>query len=177
MKAGHSANALHVQLVNEGEEDRGRSGSPRPPRPPGGAPGRTSAASAGLAGEEAPCVGADPTTLDAMRVDGKIDYVELPGVDLPKVKAFYGDAFGWKFTDYGPGYTAFEEGIDGGFHGGEAVDAKPLIILYAHDLEAMEAKVRAAGGKITKSIFAFPGGRRFHFTDPAGNELAVWSST
>lgn len=110
-----------------------------------------------------------------MREDGKVDYVELPGGELSQVKAFYGAAFSWTFTDYGPDYAAFEEGLDGGFAAGEA--QKPLVVLYAHDLEAMEAKVRAAGGAIVKPIFSFPGGRRFHFTDPAGNELAVWSET
>ena len=97
-----------------------------------------------------------------MREDGKVDYVEMPGGELPATKAFYA--------------RAFTEGLDGGFFtGGEGAVAKPLVILYAHDLEAMEAKVRAAGGAIVKPIFSFPGGRRFHFTDPAGNELAVWS--
>lgn len=111
-----------------------------------------------------------------MRGDGKIDYVELPGGDLPAAKAFYADAFGWAFTDYGPTYAAFSEGVDGGFQADPAeAPAKPLVILYADDLEAMEAKVRAAGGRIVKPIFRFPGGRRFHFADPAGNELAVWS--
>ena len=113
-----------------------------------------------------------------MREDGKVDYVEMPGGDLPATKAFYAAAFGWAFTDYGPEYAAYNEGLDGGFHPGEADEgavAKPLVILYAHDLEGMEAKVKAAGGRITKPIFSFPGGRRFHFTDPAGNELAVWS--
>lgn len=111
-----------------------------------------------------------------MHEDGKVDYVELPGGDLAAVKGFYGKAFGWTFTDYGPTYASFNEGLDGGFHTEDA-DAvqKPLVILYAHDLEAMEAKVRAAGGTITRAIFSFPGGRRFHFADPAGNELAVWS--
>ena len=109
-----------------------------------------------------------------MREDGKVDYVELPGGELSATKAFYAGAFGWRFTDYGPTYAAFEEGLDGGFQGEEAAD-KPLVVLYAHDLEAMEAKVRAAGGQITRPIFSFPGGRRFHFRDPAGNELAVWS--
>ena len=111
-----------------------------------------------------------------MRKDGKIDYVELPDGDLPATKAFYGGAFGWAFTDYGPDYAAFSEGVDGGFqaHQDEAVQT-PLVILYAHDLEAMAAKVAAAGGVVTRTIFSFPGGRRFHFTDPAGNELAVWS--
>ncbi len=114
-----------------------------------------------------------------MREDGKIDYVEFPGTDLPATKQFYGAAFGWTFTDYGPDYAAFEgEGVDGGFSAevGEA-PARPLVILYAHDLEAMESKVRAAGGKVSRAIFSFPGGRRFHFTDPSGNELAVWSVT
>ncbi len=113
-----------------------------------------------------------------MREDGKIDYVEFPADDLGKTKTFYTQAFGWAFTDYGPDYAAMNEGLDGGFNADAADDgaaAKPLVILYAHDLEAMEAKVRAAGGAITKPIFSFPGGRRFHFTDPSGNEMAVWS--
>jgi predicted enzyme related to lactoylglutathione lyase len=110
-----------------------------------------------------------------MREDGKVDYVELPGVELPKVKSFYTTAFGWSFTDYGPLYAAFTEGLDGGFDASAQASPKPLVVLYARDLEAMEAKVRAAGGTITKAIFSFPGGRRFQFRDPAGNELAVWS--
>ncbi len=110
-----------------------------------------------------------------MREDGKLDYLELPGGDLPVQKAFYADAFGWRFTDYGPEYAAFAEGLDGGFYAGGA-DAAPVAVLYAHDLEAMQAKVLHAGGIILRSIFDFPGGRRFHFRDPAGNELAVWSS-
>jgi len=114
-----------------------------------------------------------------MREDGKIDYVELPGGDVPASKAFYAAAFGWQFEDYGPTYAAFQgAGVDGGLQG-DAADRSapkaPLVILYAHDLEAMEAKVRAAGGTITLPIFAFPGGRRFHFRDPAGNELAVFT--
>jgi len=114
-----------------------------------------------------------------MRKDGKIDYIEFPGSDLPAAKRFYGEAFGWTFTDYGPDYVAFEgEGVDVGFTSiGPEAPEKPLVILYAHDLEAMEARVRGAGGAVTKSIFAFPGGRRFHFRDPAGNELAAWSVT
>ena len=114
-----------------------------------------------------------------MREDGKIDYVEFPGGDLLATKGFYAKAFGWSFTDYGPGYAAMNEGLDGGFHGAmdepDQVVAKPLVILYAHDLEAMQAKVIAAGGTITLPIFSFPGGRRFHFRDPSGNELAVFS--
>src|SRR5665213_899642 len=83
-----------------------------------------------------------------MRKDGKIDYIEFPGSDLPAAKRFYGEAFGWIFTDYGPDYVAFEgEGVDGGFTSiGPEAPEKPLVILYAHDLEAMEARVRGAGG-------------------------------
>lgn len=111
-----------------------------------------------------------------MREDGKIDYVELPGGGLAAVKGFYEKAFGWRFTDYGPTYAAFEEGMDGGFQADAAeAGAAPLVILYAHDLEAMQAKVAAAGGMVVKPIYSFPGGRRFHFRDPSGNELAVWS--
>ena len=109
-----------------------------------------------------------------MREDGKLDYLEMPGGDLGATKTFYAEAFGWQFIDYGPAYAAFNEGLDGGFDADGAAP-KPLPVLYAHDLEAMVEKVTAAGGEIVRPIFAFPGGRRFHFRDPAGNELAVWS--
>ena len=111
-----------------------------------------------------------------MREDGKIDYVELPGGDLGATQAFYRQAFGWVFTDYGPSYCAFSEGLDGGFQS-DAAEGRitPVVVLYAHDLETMEAKVRDAGGAIVRPIFSFPGGRRFHFRDPSGNEMAVWS--
>jgi predicted enzyme related to lactoylglutathione lyase len=116
-----------------------------------------------------------------MRDDGRIDYVELPANGaVAECKRFYGAAFGWGFTDYGPGYAAFEgAGVDGGLNGepdGPGGSTAPLVVLYAHDLEAMEAKVRAAGAEIVVPIFAFPGGRRFHFKDPAGNVLAVWTA-
>ena len=110
-----------------------------------------------------------------MRQDGKIDYIELPGGEQASNKKFYAEAFGWRFIDYGPSYSAFEEGLDGGFDSAAKEPRKPLVILYANDLEAMQEKVKAAGGEIVTPIFAFPGGRRFHFRDPAGNELAVWS--
>lgn len=110
-----------------------------------------------------------------MRKDGKIDYLELPGGDLAGTREFYEDAFGWTFTDYGPGYSAFSEGLDGGFDAEARRGGPPLPVLYAHDLEAMLETVEAAGGVVVQPIFSFPGGRRFHFTDPAGNELAVWS--
>jgi predicted enzyme related to lactoylglutathione lyase len=115
-----------------------------------------------------------------MRQDGKIDYVELPAKGATEAcKRFYGEAFGWGFTDYGPTYAAFDgAGVDGGFQGepdSPGGSSAPLIVLYAQDLEAMEAKVRAAGATIVIPIFEFPGGRRFHFQDPGGNVLAVWT--
>lgn len=112
-----------------------------------------------------------------MRQTGKLDYLELPaaGGTLDSVKAFYSAAFSWSFTDYGPTYCAFDEGLEGGFQSEfEKGEAKPLPVLYSEDLEATMAAVESAGGKILKRIFAFPGGRRFHFADPAGNEMAVW---
>ena|SRR5579863_433978 len=113
-----------------------------------------------------------------MREDGRIDYVEFPTADMAAVKAFYAAAFGWTFTDYGPDYAAFDgAATDGGFNG-QADDAHPapLVILYARDLEAMLARVEAAGGKVVREIRSFPGGRRFHFADPCGNILGVWSA-
>jgi uncharacterized protein len=109
--------------------------------------------------------------------DAKMDYIELPAKDLIKTKAFYKQVFGWKFTDYGPDYTSFEDGrLAGGFtKDRQVVSGGPLIVIYGHDLSATECKVVEAGGKISRETFSFPGGRRFHFTDPNGNELAVWS--
>ena len=109
-----------------------------------------------------------------------IDYIELAVVDLADAKRFYGAAFGWKFNDYGPEYAGIQR-LGGGEVGGMRRDSNvqrggPLVILYSDDIEASVRAVRDAGGQIVKEPFAFPGGRRFHFTDPAGNELAVWSS-
>ena len=104
----------------------------------------------------------------------RIDYVELAGGDLAATKSFYAGAFGWGFTDYGPTYAGFEgAGLDGGLDATET--RPPLVILKADDLEDALARVEAAGGEITAPIFDFPGGRRFHFRDPAGNELGVWA--
>jgi uncharacterized protein len=109
----------------------------------------------------------------------RIDYFELPAADLTAAKNFYHAAFGWKLTDYGPTYAGFGyPGADreaGGMTNNQDHARAPLAILYSENLEATETGVTAAGGKIVKPIFSFPGGRRFHFTDPAGNELAVWS--
>lgn len=108
----------------------------------------------------------------------QIQYIEFLSRDLAKAKAFYRDAFDWKFTDYGPEYTAFTgDYVDGGFTPGEPVKGSVLVILYSERLEETKEKVEKAGGKIAKDIFSFPGGRRFHFSDPDGNELAVWSDT
>ncbi len=109
-----------------------------------------------------------------------IDYVELPAADFAAVDAFYSQVFGWTFESYGPEYHAFKDGnLDGGFYKSSTVsvadDGAALVIFYASDLEAAEAAIIAAGGSIVKPIFSFPGGRRFQFTDPHGNELAVWT--
>jgi predicted enzyme related to lactoylglutathione lyase len=106
----------------------------------------------------------------------RIDYVELPVGDLAATKSFYAAAFGWLFTDYGPTYAGFEDAwLDGGLAAGDAaMTAVPLVLLKADVLEDALARVEAAGGTITAPIFEFPGGRRFHFRDPAGNELGVW---
>ena len=109
--------------------------------------------------------------------DKRIDYIEYAAPDLALVKAFYHNVFGWVFEDYGPDYVAFQDGrMAGGFWRGDAVaTGLPLVVMYALDLEAVEQAVRAHGGNIVKATFPFPGGRRFHFTDPCGNVLAVWT--
>ncbi len=110
--------------------------------------------------------------------DRAIDYIEFPCTDTARVKAFYGGVFGWEFTDSGSDYTSFSDGrIAGGFWTESKVVAQggPLVVLYAKDLEGLKAKIQAAGGRITLQTFSFPGGRRFHFADPEGNVLAVWS--
>jgi uncharacterized protein len=116
-------------------------------------------------------------TVQAKSNDGRMDYIEFPATDIVKTKSFYEKVFDWKFTDYGPDYTSFEDGrLAGGFSKERhAIQGGPLIVIYAQDLPAMEQAVRSAGAKISKEIFSFPGGRRFHFIDPNGNELAVWS--
>ena len=107
----------------------------------------------------------------------QLDYIEFPASDIEATKRFYNSVFGWRFTDYGPEYTSFH---DGRLAGGFTLSAKPvkggaLVVVYAKDLEETQKQVIAAGGKIVIPTFEFPGGRRFHFADPNGNELAVWS--
>jgi predicted enzyme related to lactoylglutathione lyase len=109
--------------------------------------------------------------------DQRIDYVEFPVSDVAVAKEFYAAVFGWKFTDYGPDYSSFSDGrLAGGLRLAEEVrSGGPLIVLYALDLTEVEERIRERGGAIVRKAFEFPGGRRFHFTDPSGNELAVWS--
>jgi predicted enzyme related to lactoylglutathione lyase len=109
----------------------------------------------------------------------KINYVEFPAIDIGRTKSFFEAAFAWSFVDYGPDYAAFSnQGLDGGFYQSDLSATtdrgSALIVLYSSDLEETQAKVERAGGKIVKPIFSFPGGRRFHFIEPSGNELAVW---
>ena len=108
--------------------------------------------------------------------DLKINYIEFGATDLKAIRSFYEKAFGWTFTDYGPEYLAFNDGnLDGGF----TTQSKPangaLVILYSAHLDQSKERVINAGAKIVQDIFDFPGGRRFHFADPSGNELAIWS--
>ena len=109
--------------------------------------------------------------------DRRIDYIEFAVQGVAEAKQFYGSVFGWTFEDYGPDYASFADGrLTGGFRAEPVVKrGGPLVVIYATDLEAMEKKVTGTGGKIVRPTFSFPGGRRFHFTDPSGNELAVWT--
>ena len=115
-----------------------------------------------------------------MNTPNKINYIEIPAKDLIATKEFFTKVFGWYFIDFGPEYSSFtNQGVDGGFFKSDlSVSTKngsPLIVFYSDKLEAVQAKVIDAGGAIVKSIFSFPGGQRFHFSDPNGNEYAVWS--
>ena len=105
----------------------------------------------------------------------KIAYLELPTLDLPASRTFYENLFGWTFQDFGPTYAAFSDsGTPGGLNADPAErTTAPLAVIESANLEATQQSILEAGGKITLPIFSFPGGRRFHFTDPAGNELAI----
>ncbi|WP_448548570.1 VOC family protein [Thalassotalea fusca] len=109
-----------------------------------------------------------------------INYIEMPSADLTATKAFFASVFNWAFVDYGPEYSSFTaQGIDGGFYLSnntmKTETGSALIVLYSNNLEQTLASVEAAGGKIIKPIFSFPGGRRFHFSEPGSGEFAVWS--
>jgi len=110
----------------------------------------------------------------------KINYVEFPARDPAECRRFFSETFGWRFTDYGPDYCAFSQsGVDGGFYrapvSSGTANGAALVVLYSEELEATLARVEKAGGVVCRPVFSFPGGRRFHFTDPCGNEWAVWS--
>ncbi len=112
----------------------------------------------------------------------KLNYVEFPAQDIPATKRFFEDAFGWSFTDYGADYSAFsDEGLDGGFYKSNltsvASNGAALLVLKTVDLEYTQSIVESCGGQISTPIFTFPGGRRFHFIEPSGNEFAVWCLT
>lgn len=121
----------------------------------------------------------------AAHIHHALDYVEIAVSDFAAAKTFYGNAFGWTFTDYGPwpAYvgirSAAGDGVEvGGFRLDERVIAGgPLVLLYSSDLDASMREVRIAGGTVIQEPFDFPGGRRFHFRDPDGNELGVWSTS
>ncbi len=108
--------------------------------------------------------------------DCKIDYIEFASNDIEATKRFYNSVFGWSFEDYGPNYTSFSDGrLAGGFRSGDVGQVSgPLIVIYVEDLKQTEQHIRDAGGVISKEIFSFPGGSRFHFRDLSGNELAAW---
>jgi len=115
-----------------------------------------------------------------MTKNNKINYIEIPAKNIEATKAFFSEVFGWSFVDYGPDYSSFAaQGVDGGFFKSDLVvsikNGSPLIVLYSNLLETTQENIEKAGGEIVKPIFSFPGGRRFHFSDPNGNEFAVWS--
>jgi len=106
-----------------------------------------------------------------------INYLEFKSTNLEKTKQFYGQAFGWTFTDYGPSYVAFSEsGVEGGFElTEEPIQNGVLVVLHHENLEVVKEKLIELGAKISVDIFSFPGGRRFQFLDPSGNEVAIWT--
>lgn len=107
----------------------------------------------------------------------RIDYLEFSTTDIENTKQFYSEVFGWEFTDYGPSYVSFTDGrLSGGFALATSIETGgPLVVLYATALEDIQTSIKTNGGTIVRETFDFPGGRRFHFADPSGNELAVWS--
>lgn len=111
--------------------------------------------------------------------DNHINYVEFKAHNLELIKKFYTSCFGWSFTDYGPNYTAFaESGLEGGFEKTDnPIQHGVLIVLYHNNLNLIKNTIVQAGGIISRDIFSFPGGERFHFKDPSGNELAIWKET
>ncbi len=110
----------------------------------------------------------------------KLNYLEFAASNMKASKAFFAAAFSWEFEDYGPDYTAFSNaGLDGGFYRADLVSRADqggaLLVFYSNDIDSTQARVEKAGGQISQAIFEFPGGRRFHFIEPSGNEFAVWT--
>ena len=117
-----------------------------------------------------------------MTENEKINYIEFPAKDIESTKSFFTSVFNWQFVDYGPEYSSFSnQGIDGGFFksnlSASTTNGSALVIFYSQNLESTQLKIEQAGGVISKAIFSFPGGRRFHFKEPSNNEFAVWSDT
>ena len=115
-----------------------------------------------------------------MNVEGQIDYIEIPVTDLQKTRNFFEDLYGWTFQEWGPDYFSFNDGrLEGGLRRSEqpAPATGVLLVFYSENLERDVGRVQELGATISQDIFDFPGGRRFHFVDPAGTEFAMWSST
>ncbi|NOX39317.1 MAG: VOC family protein [Alphaproteobacteria bacterium] len=110
------------------------------------------------------------------QTDRQINYIEFAVTDINRAKAFYGEVFGWSFTDFGPQYCEFDDGhMKGGFEISKNITlGGPLVVIYGDNLAELAVAVKRAGGVISKAVFSFPGGHRFHFFDPDGHELAVW---
>ena len=123
---------------------------------------------------------AQPSTTAPKSIPKTIDYIEVPSRDVGKSRDFFTALFGWRFTDYGPDYTSFEDGrISGGFFRSAKVskteDGATIAVIYVEQLEEAKAEVIKLGGEISRDIFSFPGGRRFHFLEPGGSEFALWT--
>ena len=115
-----------------------------------------------------------------IREEGRIDYIEIPATDLIKTRDFFAALYGWEFQDWGPDYMSFSDGrLDGGLRRAEdpAPSSGVLLVFYSNDLERDVARVKELGATISQPIFEFPGGKRFHFVEPAGNEFAMWTAT
>jgi predicted enzyme related to lactoylglutathione lyase len=115
-----------------------------------------------------------------MRDEGRVDYVEIPAADIDKMRAFFEQLFGWEFQEWGPDYYSFNDGrLDGGLRRTDAPAPAGgvLLVFYSQDLDRDYKRVKELGATISQEIFEFPGGRRFHFVEPAGTEFAIWAST
>lgn len=115
-----------------------------------------------------------------MREEGRIDYIEIPVTDLDKSREFFGQLFGWEFQEWGPDYYSFNDGrLDGGLRRSEepAPASGVLLVFYTEDIDRDYARVKQLGATISQEVIEFPGGKRFHFTDPVGTEFAMWTST